>query len=181
MMKDAGGIFRPLPIVQALNSRKAMVLPAVFIALWFCSVIGFYLSISYKSETGSVETIAKTPEVAANEELRLLKKKSAAFSTRRVDGDSLPECSQTGISPFRHNSDKGNEKIVLHEAPPAVKVRAVGALGELKVAILDIGIEEGRMVGEGDVFGTKGRILRIGGEGVIWAWGSSQYKSLIWE
>lgn len=181
-MKDVtNGSSRVFLITQELDNRKSVVLLIIFIAFWLYSIGGSYYLIGYTDEPESGGNAAQTAADAANGELFLLSNKTAAYERSHAAASSFAASARAGISPLRAASGEENAKLLSAESSPEVTVRAVGFLGKSRVTILDIDNEAGRLMREGDVFGAKGRVLRIDNEGVMWTWGSLRYKSLIWE
>lgn len=160
------------------RDRPVALLLIIFAVSWLYSMFTLYALTGSPDEKRREETIARSAEAECAEKLRSLKSKTAALGLR-ADA-ALPRQAGSAVIPF-DIAGGDNLKLPLETAPPEVKVRALGERGTVKVALIDIGGEESRLMCEQEVFGESGRVLRIDNEGVTWAWGSEEFRSLIWE
>lgn len=165
-------------IIRACRDRPIVLLSIIFTVSWFYSMLTLYTLVSGPDEEKQEEAAARAAADECEEKLRPLKNKAAILEFRGGEASRL--ASGSAAVPFGI-ADDDSMKLALAETPPDVKVRALGARGTAKVALIDIDGEESRLMCEHDVFGATGRVLRIDDEGVTWAWGSKEYRSLIWE
>lgn len=160
------------------RERPIALLSIIFTISWFYSMITLYTLVGDNEEKKPEEAAVRTAGEECAEKLLPLKSKAAALEQQT--GAASRRASVSAACPFDVASCD-EMKFSLAETPPDVKVRALGARGAVKVALIDIDGEESKLMGEQDVFGTTGRVLRIDNEGITWAWGAKEYRSLIWE
>lgn len=160
------------------RERPIALLSIIFTVSWFYSMVTLYTLVGDTEGKNPEEAAVRTAGEECAEKLLPLKSKAAALGLRTGAGSR--RASSSAACPFDVASCD-EMKFALAETPPDVKVRALGARGAVKVALIDIDGEEGKLLCEQDVFGTTGRVLRIDSEGVTWAWGTKEYRSLIWE
>lgn len=176
-MKSPAKDERAINFIHVCRDRPAALLSIIFTVSWLYSMSTLYALAGSPDEKSQEETVARSAEAESAEKLRSLKSKAVALELR--SDASLPRQAGSAVIPF--DIAGGNLKLPLEQAPPDVKVRALGERGAVKVALIDIGGEESRLLCEQDEFGESGRVLRIDNEGVTWTWGSKEFRSLIWE
>lgn len=164
--------------IHLCRGRPIALLSIIFTLSWFYSMFTFYTLVGDTKEKKPEEATVRRAGDECAEKLLPLKSKAAAFELRTGAASRL--ASGFASCPFDLVSCD-NLKFSLAETPPDVKVRALGARGAVRVALIDIDGEESKLMSEQDVFGETGRVLRIDNEGVTWVWGSKEYRSLIWE
>lgn len=159
------------------QSRASLII--IFAVFWFYSMLCLRSHLGAFCGKAQSENTAGEANKAVKERLLTLKSKADAFE-RRMGAASLCLRDSAAV-PFDTAPEKYHLSFALEKSPPVVKVRALGLRGKAKVALIDIDGEECRLMYEQDTFGMLGRVLMIDDEGVVWIWGTKEFRSLIWE
>lgn len=170
-------VFNVENAVRIYRERPLALLSALFAVLSLYSVLSLFMLTDCPVEKKLTEGTTFASTEALEKRSLSLQGKIAALEERAGAGS----LSRVFASiPFGF---AGNEPSIpsMAEAPPLVRVKALGERGSVRVALIDVASEESKLVCEKDEFGSAGRIVRIDDDGVTWIWGSKKFRSLIWE
>lgn len=165
---------------QTRGDRPVVLLSVVFTVFCFYSIFGLYMLAAGADAEKQQESAGQAVRDNGKERLLLLKNKAEVLDEHRAKA-VLPRSPDSVAVPFGFVPAGDGSGSSLAETFPQVKVRALGERGAARVALIDIDGEECRLVCEQEEFGAAGRVLRIDDKGITWAWGSREFRSLIWE